>query len=486
MKNLISKLLILSILFAGSLHAVAGDTITYVNRGSLIAFAITATLDKQFTVRSVDQSINQTFTGTGELQTVTIISSGYDNREIIIEGEKDCAFILFVPVASTISADFSKCPSIENIHIKGLDLESINLSNCVNLEVLHVSEPFLGGRLKNLDLSDCRALENIFCDNLQLSVLDMSLSNNPAIATGQIHCKENYLSLSNLYALSELIPISNNKVFGRQTLATRRVLLGDPVDYSSQKEFGGMATDFYVMNGAVTGGFFLDVFTLAHPSEYTVNDGVITFHRQGNYTVDMRNLEIKADETQEPTRVLAYIQVIDFVPVTEITNIPASTTVGTPVYLSNRVILPNNATYTLITWKISDAGTTGATLTGTRLNTTAPGTVVVNATIKDGLAFGVDYTQDFVIKVNPLSIDESELSMIELYPNPTTGEFSVFSFQFPVECIEIFDVYGRIQQSKIVNRKSEIVTNISHLQSGIYFVKITTEQGEIVKKVVKQ
>jgi hypothetical protein len=122
----------------------------------------------------------------------------------------------------------------------------------VNLEILHVSEPYLGGRLKNLDLSDCRALEGIICDNLQLSVLDLSLSNNPAIAKGVIHCRDNYLTLSNLYALSELIPIRDAKRFGKQTLATRRVLLGGAVDYSSEKEFGGMPTDFYVMNGTVT------------------------------------------------------------------------------------------------------------------------------------------------------------------------------------------------------------------------------------------
>jgi hypothetical protein len=31
-----------------------------------------------------------------------------------------------------------------------------------------------------------------------------------------------------------------------------------------------------------------------------------------------------------------------------------------------------------------------------------------------------------------------------------------------------------------------VVINISHLNSGIYFVKITTDAGEVVKKAVKQ
>jgi len=73
---------------------------------------------------------------------------------------------------------------------------------------------------------------------------------------------------------------------------------------------------------------------------------------------------------------------------------------------------------------------------------------------------------------------------ITVFPNPTTGELSVVSDQFSVEKIEVFDVYGR----KLLTENCQLKTtiDISHLNSGIYFVKITTETNEIVKKIVKQ
>jgi hypothetical protein len=86
------------------------------------------------------------------------------------------------------------------------------------------------------------------------------------------------------------------------------------------------------------------------------------------------------------------------------------------------------------------------------------------------------------------SINYYENIAVSVYPNPTTGMFSVFSFQFSVDSIEIFDVLGRMQ--KIENRKSgigksEIEINISHLQSGIYFLKLATKKGTTTKKIIK-
>ena len=90
-----------------------------------------------------------------------------------------------------------------------------------------------------------------------------------------------------------------------------------------------------------------------------------------------------------------------------------------------------------------------------------------------------------------VGVENYEKEDIWVYPNPTTGELRMENGELRITNVEIFDVYGRKQQSNPelnsgVNLKSEIVINISNLNSGIYFVKITTEQGEVVKKVVKQ
>jgi hypothetical protein len=83
-------------------------------------------------------------------------------------------------------------------------------------------------------------------------------------------------------------------------------------------------------------------------------------------------------------------------------------------------------------------------------------------------------------------IIESDNEQIKVYPNPTTGELSVFSYQFSVISVEVFDVSGKKLISFESLMSQEITINISHLTAGIYFVKVITEQGEITKKIVKQ
>jgi len=48
--------------------------------------------------------------------------------------------------------------------------------------------------------------------------------------------------------------------------------------------------------------------------------------------------------------------------------------------------------------------------------------------------------------------------------------------------VEIYDVYGK-KQLTIDN--GQLTINISHFSAGIYFVKITTENGIVTKKIIK-
>jgi len=79
---------------------------------------------------------------------------------------------------------------------------------------------------------------------------------------------------------------------------------------------------------------------------------------------------------------------------------------------------------------------------------------------------------------------------ITIFPNPTTG---VLNFQGiagqarnDIQSVEIFDVYSRNVLSHTAHRTPHTSINIAHLPAGIYFVRITTEKGEVVKKIVKQ
>jgi len=92
------------------------------------------------------------------------------------------------------------------------------------------------------------------------------------------------------------------------------------------------------------------------------------------------------------------------------------------------------------------------------------------------------------------SISENQQNeSVTLVPNPTNGELQVTSNELRVMSVEVYDIYGRRQKENSPPfmegwqpQADGVVLNISHLPAGIYFVKIFTAQGEIVKKIVKQ
>ena len=92
-------------------------------------------------------------------------------------------------------------------------------------------------------------------------------------------------------------------------------------------------------------------------------------------------------------------QIPQFYPVTDISGIPTTATADTPLALAGTVA-PANATNKTIVWSVASAGTTGATVSGSTLNTTAAGTVTVKATIANGTAPGVAYEKTFSITVS--------------------------------------------------------------------------------------
>jgi len=101
---------------------------------------------------------------------------------------------------------------------------------------------------------------------------------------------------------------------------------------------------------------------------------------------------------------------------------------------------------------------------------------------------GCDSVVCLTLTVSTIGIDDFRFTMYDLqvYPNPTSGELTIESGEWRMENVEIYDVMGRLLQSKIVNLKSKITIDISHLSAGIYFLRISAEAGEVVRKVMKE
>ena len=90
------------------------------------------------------------------------------------------------------------------------------------------------------------------------------------------------------------------------------------------------------------------------------------------------------------------------------------------------------------------------------------------------------YMDSVVISVH----EENVPQRIEVYPNPVKDLFEIImEIDSPIQSVNIYDVSGRMVFSK---RGSLDLINISHLQSGIYYLEVSFEAKESYKtKIIK-
>ena len=97
-------------------------------------------------------------------------------------------------------------------------------------------------------------------------------------------------------------------------------------------------------------------------------------------------------------------------------------------------------------------------------------------------------TERFVIvfKEHQLGINEIGLEAISLYPNPINNILNINSPLSEIKTIEIFDLRGRKIRS--INNKNQHSCQIdmTSLKSAMYFIKISTDNGTITKRVLKE
>ena len=87
----------------------------------------------------------------------------------------------------------------------------------------------------------------------------------------------------------------------------------------------------------------------------------------------------------------------------------------------------------------------------------------------------------FQVLSNPgFEVDNS----IAIYPNPA-NDFVNITSNNTIKSVQLYDVQGRLLQTQIIDEVQTAI-NISEKSNGIYFLKITSEKGIKVEKLVKQ
>jgi len=118
-------------------------------------------------------------------------------------------------------------------------------------------------------------------------------------------------------------------------------------------------------------------------------------------------------------------------------------------------------------------------------------------TINVGVPLSIPFFMNFegTLENDTLRISTTEVGRLNVYPNPTTGELQVTSYELQVTGIEIFDISGRKILTKFPSvipnavRNPEhygpqadgVVINISHLPAGVYFLRMGNQRVKVVK-----
>ena len=109
------------------------------------------------------------------------------------------------------------------------------------------------------------------------------------------------------------------------------------------------------------------------------------------------------------------------------------------------------------------------------------GSTTVVWTVNDGAGNSTNCSQ--TVKVGSALSSESVYgSAISLFPNPNNGMFHVVGVEKNTG-ISITDVSGKIIHESVTNKSSEII-DIRSYKSGVYFVKLSTADGFVSKKVI--
>jgi len=183
------------------------------------------------------------------------------------------------------------CSGLQTLECQNNQLTSLNLSGCSSLSILLC----FYNQLTNLDLTGCMALSILSCPHNQLTDLDLT----DCSVLNSISFVDNQFLPSYLYSANLLIDNPNSKYLGTQNLKPQTIAQGGVIDYSNEVEFGGINTNFAVEKNWTPA--ILDI-------DYSINNGIFTFHNLGVFTLTMTN-EAIVSHPNYPAIVIATINV---------------------------------------------------------------------------------------------------------------------------------------------------------------------------------
>ena len=94
-----------------------------------------------------------------------------------------------------------------------------------------------------------------------------------------------------------------------------------------------------------------------------------------------------------------------------------------------------------------------------------------------------DPSEIYTVVVEDDAIEEVNASF-NVYPNPVNDKLVIETEEIVKEVV-VYDVYGRQQKLSAISGQPSVI-DVTNLNSGVYFVKVVTENGEAVQRFVKK
>ena len=96
-----------------------------------------------------------------------------------------------------------------------------------------------------------------------------------------------------------------------------------------------------------------------------------------------------------------------------------------------------------------------------------------------------DYSEEACTKTLGESLGENE-SYFNIFPNPASDNITISTNQEITE-VNIYNILGvNVYNEQFTINNSQLNVNISDFCNGVYFIKVKTEEGEIVKRFIKK
>lgn len=118
------------------------------------------------------------------------------------------------------------------------------------------------------------------------------------------------------------------------------------------------------------------------------------------------------------------------------------------------------------------------------------GTLPVNYTISEFADIFFDYELPLETNFEEITIKElsnppfTSDSSIVVYPNPTSSMLNI-KCNNTIKSIQLYDVHGRLLQTQILDSQNTAI-DVSQKEAGVYFVKVTSENGVKVERIIKE